>query len=153
MNQLCLRNRQKHRLVNLRLLRRILETALEDVLEVDRYQLAVHLVGSRTSACLNRVFLGHEGPTDVITFDHREGGADLYGEIFICVEESVQQAARFRTTWASELVRYAVHGMLHVLGYDDKETGGRRKMKRLENRVLRRLTLLFPLSQLGTRRV
>ena len=43
----------------------------------------------------------------------------LHGEIFICVDEAVWQARKFRTSWQSEIVRYLVHGVLHLLGHDD----------------------------------
>ena len=45
--------------------------------------------------------------------------ATLHGEIFICVDEAVLQARKFRTSWQSEIVRYLVHGVLHLLGHDD----------------------------------
>jgi rRNA maturation RNase YbeY len=63
----------------------------------------------------------------------------LHGEIFICVDEAVAQARRFRTSWQSELIRYLIHGLLHLRGYDDHNASSRRQMKRKEDRVLRRL--------------
>jgi len=105
---------------------------------------------------LNEMFLQHEGSTDVITFDHVEPGTrnvecetGLHGELFICVDEAVWQARRFRTTWQSEVVRYIVHGVLHLRGFDDRRVTERRRMKREEGRLLRWLTARFPLSHLG----
>jgi probable rRNA maturation factor len=72
----------------------------------------------------------------------------LCGEIFICVDEAVLQARRFRTSWPSEVVRYLVHGVLHLRGYDDLQPAARRRMKRQENRLLRALAARFSLSQL-----
>ena len=43
----------------------------------------------------------------------------LHGELFICVDEAVAQAKEFKTSWQSEVVRYVVHGVLHLLGHDD----------------------------------
>ena len=73
----------------------------------------------------------------------------LCGEIFICVDDALAQARRFRTTWQSELVRYLVHGVLHLCGYDDQSPPARRKMKREEARLLRQLANRFPLRSLG----
>jgi len=70
------------------------------------------------------------------------------GEIFICVDEAVLQARKFGTSWPSEVVRYIVHGVLHLCGFDDSSAGARRKMKREENRRLREMTRRFPLSKL-----
>jgi len=107
-------------------------------------------------ARLNVVFLRHAGSTDVISFDYSELGTRdseqqtrLHGEIFICVDEAIRQARRFRTTWQSEIVRYLVHGVLHLIGCDDQRAADRRKMKREENRWLRSLAARFPLSRLA----
>lgn len=73
----------------------------------------------------------------------------LHGEIFICLDEAVAQARQFGATWQSELVRYLVHGMLHLRGYNDSRTSARRQMNRQENRLLRQLARRFPLHRLS----
>jgi rRNA maturation RNase YbeY len=73
----------------------------------------------------------------------------LHGELFICVEDAVRQAREFGTNWQSELVRYAVHGVLHLLGYDDLKPDLRRTMKRAENRLVRGLEKSFLLAELS----
>ena len=122
---------------------------------------------------LNESFLHHRGSTDVITFDYTEAvrgrtrwhlavaekklhakqqddrPALLHGEIFLCANEAVVQARRFRATWQSELVRYVVHGVLHLLGYDDRNRGARRKMKAAEERLVRQLAGEFDFRRLG----
>ena len=59
------------------------------------------------------------------------------------------QAKEFKSSWQSELVRYVVHGVLHLLGYDDLKPELRRKMKREENRLVRLLAKRFSLAQLS----
>ena len=54
----------------------------------------------------------------------------MAGEIFVCVPEALAQASRFGAAWQEELVRYIVHGVLHLRGYDDLQPVARRKMKR-----------------------
>lgn len=156
---LILVNRQRTRAVNGRLFKRILTTWLAEELKLADAELVLHLVTSREIARLNESFLRHAGTTDVITFGYSEGrdrrqrmGSELNGEIFICVEEAVGQARRFRATWQSELLRYAIHGVLHLLGYDDVSAPARRHMKRVEDRHLRRLARRFPLTKLARRR-
>jgi rRNA maturation RNase YbeY len=78
----------------------------------------------------------------------RDGCATFHGEIFICVNEAILQARKFDTSWQSEVVRYIIHGVLHLLGFDDSTAGTRRKMKLEENRRLREMTRRFPLSKL-----
>jgi rRNA maturation RNase YbeY len=114
---------------------------LEEVLGLEHYVLGVHLVSTRRIVAMNREWLGHNGPTDVISIDYgEEGGVEgLQGDVFICPEEAVQQARLFQTTWQLELVRYLVHGVLHLRGFDDLDCGARRVMKREEDKVLRKL--------------
>jgi probable rRNA maturation factor len=67
----------------------------------------------------------------------------------VCVVEAVLQARRFKTSWQSEIVRYIVHGVLHLIGHDDLKPQLRRRMKREENRLQRSLAKKFSLAQIG----
>ena len=78
----------------------------------------------------------------------RAGVRALHGELYICLDDAIAQAKEFRTTWQSEVVRYVIHGVLHLLGHDDHAAAARRKMKREENRLLRHLAKEFPLASL-----
>jgi probable rRNA maturation factor len=131
-------------------LRRIVRATLLEDLQLNEYQLGVYLVGSDTITHLNESFLRHRGSTDVITFDY--GGrlaASLAGEVFVCVDEAINQAPRFRSTWQAEIVRYVVHGILHLSGYNDGNPASRRRMKRAENKILHRLAARFNFALLG----
>lgn len=151
---LIIANRQRRKKINTRLLRQIV-TALLDELEIAEAELGLHLVAAPEMARVNETFLNHEGSTDVITFDHSElqtpnaERRTVYGELFICVDDAIAQAREFRTTWQSEVIRYLVHGVLHLLGHDDHAAAARRKMKREENRLLRHLAKEFPLARLA----
>jgi probable rRNA maturation factor len=125
-------------------------------LEITEAELGIHLVGAKEMARVNWQFLQHAGSTDVITFDHSEKRhaecgmrKELHGELFICVDDAVAQAKEFGTIWQAEVVRYVVHGVLHLLGYDDLKPALRRVMKREENRLVRRLEKRFALAQLS----
>ena len=148
---LVLRNRQRTRALNTRLLRSLALALLDDFLHVEEFELGLHLVGAAEMARVNRQFLGHEGSTDVITFDHAAtpSSLQLHGEIFISLDDAVRQARAFRTTWQSELARYLIHGLLHLRGHDDLEPAARKTMKREENRLLRSLGQQFALSRLA----
>ena len=147
-------NRQRVKKVNLRLLKKIANALLTE-LEIEKVDIGICLVATPEMTRLNETFLRHAGPTDVITFDHSDPSSQtpdpspqIHGEIFICVDEAVLQARQFSTSWQSEVIRYLVHGVLHLLGFDDSSAGARRKMKREENRRLREMTRRFPLSKL-----
>jgi len=142
-------NRQRIKKIDVRRLKQTAASLLTET-GVPFAELGINLVTADEMARVNQTFLNHEGPTDIITFNHlnsEEGGVEpkgaLYGELFICIDEAVRQAQQFRTTWESELVRYVIHGVLHLLGYDDLKPGLRRKMKRAENRLLRLLAAQY----------
>jgi len=161
-----LANRQRTRKINLRLLKRITAVLLAD-LKIEGAELGVHLVAEPEMIRLNEKFLRHRGSTDVIAFDYTDDAKTghprpaikpgaigtsrpaVHGEIFTCVDEAVVQANHFKTNWQSEVVRCIVHGVLHLLGYDDSSSRERRKMKRAENRLLRGLARRFSLAQLA----
>jgi probable rRNA maturation factor len=147
---LWLRNRQRTRRLDLRLLRRIACHLLTQHFGPKQFELGLHLVGTAEMAKLNERFLRHAGPTDVLTFNNGEPNQRnlLLGEVFICLDEAVAQGRRFRTTWQSELARYLIHGLLHLRGHDDSQPAARRKMKREENRLLREVARQFPLRRL-----
>jgi len=166
---LTLRNRQRARAVNLRFLRRIARALLAELLPSGDSDLGVYLVTRVEITRLNETFLRHAGPPDVITFNHAVAAdvrrlsnkakqlepphvgcyEDIHGEIFICVDEAVSQARRFRTNWQSELARYLIHGLLHLHGYDDQRSADHRKMKREENRLLQMLSRQFSFARLA----
>ena len=148
-------NRQRTKKINTRLLRQIADELFAK-LKITEAELGLTLVGAKRMALVNRRFLRHEGSTDVITFDHAEkrkaesGKQEkLHGELFICVDDAVSQAKNFKTSWQAEVVRYVVHGVLHLLGHDDLKPDLRRKMKREENRLVRHLAKRFALAQLS----
>jgi rRNA maturation RNase YbeY len=152
MRELILRNRQRARPLNLTAFREFARTLLEDELEFSGYALGIHFVGAKAMAEINWRYLQHEGPTDIITFDHGANagdGLELHGELFICVPVAEEQAAEFGTRWFEELARYVIHGVLHLRGYDDLQPGPRRVMKREEGRLLRQMSRALPLSRLG----
>ena len=149
---LCLRNRQRDCPLDLRLLRRVLRFALEHSFNTSNYELCFHFVPAPEMASVNEKFLNHIGPTDVITFNHSCGDEKLHGEIFICPEVAVVHARDFRTSWQEEIVRYCVHGVLHLRGYEDVRAGDRRKMKREEDRVVNELSQQFALARLSRAR-
>ncbi|PYJ03187.1 MAG: rRNA maturation RNase YbeY [Verrucomicrobia bacterium] len=172
---LSLRNRQRIRPVDAALLRRITRCLLSEHLRLADFELCLHLVAAPEMAWLNECFLKHAGPTDVITFDYandplgeattprrmgngrqkpatRRGprAPPMRGELFICLDEAVAQARQFRTTWQREVVRYVIHGLLHLRGYDDLQPACRHLMRLQENRLLRQISRRFCLTQLGT---
>ena len=149
---ITLKNRQRSHRINSKMLRKII-AGLLDQLEVHECVLSILLVTEREMTLLNETFLRHKGSTDVITFNYldRPSQSSVIGDIVVCVDEAASQARRFRTTWQSELVRYIVHGVLHLLGYDDRGKPSRQKMRRAENAVMQQLSTGHRLSAIAGR--
>jgi len=80
-------------------------------------------------AALHQEFMNIPGPTDVLTFQH--------GEIVVSVETAQQNAERFATSAADEIKLYVIHGLLHLLGFDDRTREEARVMEAVQAEVLR----------------
>lgn len=119
---------------------RRLASALRQVMKaeaVSAYVVSVALVDDRHIRRLNRRYLGHDYATDVLSFrlDDQAGQA-LSGEIVVSAERASVVARRLGTDPAAELLLYAVHGGLHLLGYDDRSPRQARAMHAREAQLL-----------------
>ena len=92
---------------------------------IDAAEISVALVSDAEIAALNQDYLQHEGPTDVISFALHDEGEPPLGDIYVGIDQAARQAAEFGATPAEEVIRLAVHGTLHVLGWDHPEGDGR----------------------------
>lgn len=90
---------------------------------VERAEISVALVADGEIAALNERFLGHAGPTDVLSFHLHPPGEPPVGDVYVGAEQAARQAAELGVPLEQEIVRLAVHGTLHVLGYDHPEEG------------------------------
>jgi probable rRNA maturation factor len=101
-------------------------------------EVSVTLLGDRAIAALNVEWLEHEGPTDVIAFPLYEEGETPVGDVYIGVRQAGRQAVSLGVPLAEELARLAIHGTLHVLGYDHPmgEDRVRSPMWREQERIL-----------------
>jgi probable rRNA maturation factor len=104
-----------------------------------RAEVEVALVDDATIARLNRRFLGHRRPTDVLTFPAGSGGPSrVIGEIVISVERARDQARRYRHPVRREVALLFAHGVLHLLGdRDDTPKAAARMLARAQGIVTR----------------
>ncbi len=101
---------------------------------------------------LNRDYRGVDRPTDVLSFALQEESSDepdimdyedhLLGDIIISVERARAQAIDYGHSFERELVYLAVHGTLHLLGYDHMEEADKEEMRRQEEAVMSQIGLL-----------
>lgn len=84
---------------------------------------------------VNRQYLQHDYYTDIITFDYTEGNK-IAGDLFISLDTVKTNAETFHTSYAEELHRTIIHGILHLCGINDKGPGEREIMEANENKAL-----------------
>lgn len=96
---------------------------------------------------LNRDFLGHDYMTDVLSFDlsdedistntlSNRSKSMISGEVYIDLDTATERHAEFGTSFEEEALRYAVHGLLHLVGYDDDTPEKKAHMHHLEDKYL-----------------
>jgi len=101
-------------------------------------EVEVNLVDTPAICRLHQDYLGDPTPTDIITFDlglSPEGSR--LAALYICIEVAERYAQRYRVAPREEIRRLVIHGMLHLLGYDDHTPSARRRMRRQENQILK----------------
>jgi probable rRNA maturation factor len=100
-------------------------------------EISVAFVDNPTIHTLNKRFLEHDEPTDVLSFPLSEPNAKrLAGELVIGVEVAQAQAQERGHDVQQELALYVIHGLLHLCGYDDKEDDAAQEMRRRERHYL-----------------
>ena len=112
--------------------------------EVRTAKIGVALVDDAHIADLNARHLNHEGPTDVLTFDLRDEtdtdaespAVDVEGDIVMSIETAAAQARQRGHGTDAEAALYAVHGVLHLLGYDDHDEWDAVRMHTVEDEIL-----------------
>ena len=85
---------------------------------------------------INMKYLQHDYFTDIITFDYCEGKT-LSGDLFISIDSVRENAEEYGTDFADELNRVIVHGILHLIGYDDHTEDDQQVMRSKENYYLK----------------
>lgn len=114
----------------------------------------LNFVDRETICRLHAEYFDDPSETDVITFPapfpcsfmaagrSPLPGPALFGEIYICIDVALDQAKRYGASIDEELSRLALHGILHLLGFDDLQPKARRRMRELERRFLKQFSFL-----------
>jgi probable rRNA maturation factor len=123
------------------LLRRALGLLLQEE-GVREGELSVTFLPDGPMRVMNRDWLGHDQVTDVLAFSLHEPGEPLVGDVYVGVEQGERQALEHGVERDEELIRLALHGTLHVLGYDHPDSPEERigaDQYRRQEQVLRRV--------------
>jgi probable rRNA maturation factor len=121
-----------------------IRTAVRAVLEGEgckKAKISVALVDDPTIHKLNKRYLDHDYPTDVLTFPLEDGPKGLEGEIVVSSDTAISNAKEYNTTADYELILYIIHGVLHLMDYDDHDDADERKMRAKEQQYLAQIGL------------
>ena len=85
---------------------------------------------------LNRIYLGHDRSTDVLSFPMKTAGL-LDGEVYVNLDRARLQAREHAVSLMHEVTRLVVHGVLHLAGYDDRGGAEKKRMRVREDSIVR----------------
>jgi len=104
---------------------------------ISEARISVAIVDDSAIARLHQQFLDDPSPTDVLSFLLERSERCLEGEVVVSAETAIKNAPRYGSTPEDELLRYVIHGTLHLAGHDDTTPRKRAAMRRLERKYLR----------------
>jgi probable rRNA maturation factor len=102
-------------------------------------EITVCFVNDKEIRELNLMYLAKNTPTDVIAFDNSSNKKILLGDIAISTDTAIRNARIFKTSNFHEIYLYVIHGVLHLLGYDDTSKKDRLIMQKREEFLLKTL--------------
>ena len=120
-----------------KLIHELIESLKSD-LDFELESLEINIVSQKSIHELNKKYLSHDFTTDIITFNYSGENYNLDGEVFVSLEDACENAVKYKVSLQMELTRLIIHGILHLLGYDDIRENDKKKMKRLENRLVKK---------------
>lgn len=134
MVRITIQNLQKKVFVNPQKIKKIISKVLKKESVKSKGEVTISFINDVLIHRLNKKYLKKNFSTDVLTFDianPKEKGK-LYADILISAETALRNAKIFKTTTAYELSLYSIHGMLHLLGYDDHSLKNQKVMRKKE---------------------
>ena len=100
-------------------------------------RVSIAIVDDPTIHTLNRQYLQHDYATDVLSFVLEQSDDLLEGEVIVSSDTALAQAGQYQSTPADELLLYVIHGLLHLVGFDDQTDALRENMRCAERTYLR----------------
>ena len=112
-----------------------------DEAEIGEGEVSLAIVDDETIHALNVRHLQHDYPTDVISFVLEQAAGHLEGEVIVSADMAATVAQEYGWPASHELLLYVIHGMLHLVGYDDKDPQKKIEMQAAERRHLQRFSI------------
>ena len=103
---------------------------------IERAVISIAVVDDATMHDLNRQYLQHDYPTDVLSFLLEDEDDYIEGEIIVSADYAAREAEQFGWAAQEEMLLYVIHGSLHLAGYDDLEPDLKAEMRAKEREYL-----------------
>ncbi len=115
----------------------LLETAANEVRAAElsgitNMKLGIVLMNDEELLEMNREVLKHDFYTDILTFEIERNKHEIEAELYLSLDRARENALQYKVTLRNELARLAIHGMLHLAGYDDKKPATKKKIREKE---------------------
>jgi probable rRNA maturation factor len=92
---------------------------------------------------INLEYLEHDTYTDIITFDQSDATDEISGDVFISIDRIEDNASQNQVNFKDELRRVMAHGILHLMGYNDKSKNEAQQMRKKENIALKKYSEIY----------
>lgn len=140
--KISITNRQK----DLKITPSLVKAIVNEVVNKEKFQVdevALHFISDKAMRKLHADYFDDPSPTDCISFPlyDQSGAYRILGDVFICPQAAILYADKRGKNSYEELTLYIVHGLLHLMGYDDIISEDRVKMRRAESKQLKNLRL------------
>jgi probable rRNA maturation factor len=109
---------------------------LKNEFQLEISSLSISFISSNKLREINEQFLNHNYNTDILTFNYSNKQKEIDGEILISFEEARSNAKKFNVNYGKELTRLVIHGVLHLLNFDDTDSLSKKIMKKEENKLI-----------------
>lgn len=116
--------------------------AVKNIIKDSDYEtcaVSIALVDNPAIHAINRQYLDHDYPTDVLSFPLLRDAQRkrLEGEIIVSTDTAAENATEYGWSMQNEVLLYVIHGALHLIGYDDKNETGQKAMRGAESKYLK----------------
>lgn len=140
--KIYLESQQDKLKVNFSLIKKLVKKILIKERKNDKSEVNILFAGSLKIARFNKKYLKRNSPTDVLAFSMQEGfslegNPYLLGDIVISVSAAINKARELKINPDQEIYLYVIHGVLHLLGYDDKSAKDKLIIRQKEREYLK----------------
>lgn len=138
--------------LNTNFIKKLTKKILGHIKKASNVEIEVVFLDDRVIRRLNKAYRKKDRPTDVLSFNM--GAKDfrsdrIFGEVIISSDTAFRNSKIFKTEFEEEIILCAIHGILHLAGYEDERPKDARRMSGLQNRILRSLCAKEDLSKVS----